>query len=160
MHRRKSDEGFTLIELSAAMVLFGILALVAVTSYRSYQRAHDEQGSADAVVSALRNLQERSSSESRTYCLRFGSDATSWTVWRTACGTGTQTGAGRTDSSRVTLPVADRSFVDRTGVTSTSDVYFYRSGMASAGSLKVRASGRSKVYTIRVEGLTGRVSVS
>jgi prepilin-type N-terminal cleavage/methylation domain-containing protein len=155
-----SDSGFTLIEVLATMVLFGILSTIAVGGYRQYDSAHEQQGSADKVVSVLRNTQQRATSEGRTYCIRIGSDARSWTVWRTACGTGTQRSSDRTGSAKTTMPAADRSFVSRDGVTSSTDIYFYRSGMASAGSLKVVKTGRSKVYTIRVEGLTGRVASS
>ena len=157
-HEHGPDSGFTLVEVLAAMVLFGILSTIAVTGYRQYQRSHEEQGSADALTAVLRNAQERSTAESRTYCIRIGADSRSWTIWRASCGTGTQVGAGTTDSAQVTMPAASRSFVDRSGATSSTDIYFYRSGMASAGSLQVIRAGSSKIYTLRVEGLTGRVT--
>jgi prepilin-type N-terminal cleavage/methylation domain-containing protein len=155
---RELDDGFTLIEALAAMTLFGVLSAIAVTGYHGYQQAHEEQGSADRVVAVLRNAQERASSESRTYCVRFNSDNLSWTVWRTTCGSGSRVETGTTESPRVTLPSTSRSFVDRAGATSATDVYFYRSGMASAGTLTVIRPGSSKAYTVRVEGLTGRVT--
>ena len=156
----QDDHGFTLLELLVTMIIIGILSALSFGAYAQYRRAHDQLGSSDALVSTLRDAQERSASESRTYCVRIGSDSRSWTVWRATCGTGTSLEGRSTDSASVTLPVANRSFVDRSGATSTTDIYFYRSGMASAGTLRVASSVRSMTYTIRVEGLTGRVTSS
>lgn len=159
-HSEPADGGFTLIEVLVSIMLFGILSTLSLVGFVQYRKAHEEQGSADALVAALRNTGQRATVESRSYCLRIGADNASWTVWRSTCGTGTQVSSGKTDSSSVTFPTGSRTFTDRSGATSSTDVYFYRSGMASAGTMTVARSGSSKVYTIRVEGLTGRVTSS
>ena len=155
------DGGFTLVEVLVALSLFGILSSLGVWGLRSYSSAHQQQGSADAVTAVLRNTQGRASAESRTYCVRIGTDRRSWTVWQLACGSGgTQVNSATTEATSVTLPAATSSFRDRSGAVSSTDIYFYRSGMASVGSLAVVRTGSSKVYTVTVEGLTGRVSTS
>ena len=50
-------------------------------------------------------------------------------------------------------------FEQSSGVVSTS-AYFYPRGSASKGDVNVTRSGRAKVYTVSVEGLTARVSFS
>ncbi len=43
---------------------------------------------------------------------------------------------------------------------SSSEVTFRASGSATPGGLNITRTGSSKIYTIDVEGLTGRVSLS
>jgi prepilin-type N-terminal cleavage/methylation domain-containing protein len=156
----RDEAGFTLVEVMVGLVLFGLLSTISVGAFRKYDQANAHEGSAQALASQLRNTQLRATSEGRSYCVRIGADNRSWTVWRTACGTGTQVSSGRTRSAQVTLPAAGRSFTDRAGVTSTTDISFYRSGMASAGQMTVARTSGTKVYTIKVEGLTARVALS
>jgi prepilin-type N-terminal cleavage/methylation domain-containing protein len=156
-HRSNSDAGFTLLEVMASMVLFGIMCAIVVTSYGKYRQSHELQGSADQLVSALRNIQEEATSEGVTYCMRLGADSKSWAVYKTDCTSGTNAGfIGKTIAPAVTYTAA--SFQDRNGATSTTDIYFYRSGMASRGTVKVIRAGSTRAYTITIVGLTGRVS--
>ena len=46
-----------------------------------------------------------------------------------------------------------------TGTTATTGVTFFARGTATPGSVRVVRSGSSKVYTVSVEGLTGRVAL-
>lgn len=164
-HPKGADAGFTLIETLVAMAIFSIVAATAVWGLRSYQRAQELSGTAHGVVSALRNVAERSQSEGRTYCVNFST--TSWSVWRYSCDPTYTTSAGAPSTQ-----VLGSQQVQGTGITLGSAsfdpgvsvgacpatlacVYFYPRGTASNGSLQV--SRGSKVYTVNVVGLTGRV---
>ena len=161
------DDGFTLIEVLVVTVLMGLIMGIAFFGWRSWQQSLQEQGAQRAVVSLLRDAQVRSVAEDTTYCVDFGSSAstTTATVWRVpgndtgavaACTTGTRVQGWTADNgSRVT----GASFTQRDSTT-TAFVLFYPRGAASGGSLSVARNGSTKTYSITVDALTGRVSSS
>ncbi len=63
-------------------------------------------------------------------------------------------GPFKTDGAQV--HVASPSFAGTPG----TGVTFFARGTATQGTVKVTRTGSSKVYTLAVEGLTGRVSLS
>lgn len=167
---RRSDEGFTLIELMVAMALFGIVALTSVWALRSYAGAQDTKGTANGVIAAMRNAAERAQSEGRTYCVSFDT-STTWSVWRYSCDSawtsGTMTpsrvisgqkvqGAATTlgSISFTTPTIAGLANGCPAGVGHCA--YFYPRGISSTGQLNVLRNGSVK-YTAKVEGLTSRV---
>ena len=166
--RRRSDDGFTLIEVMAAMVIFGVLAAIAVGGIRSMRDANAEQSAHREVISSLRNAQERALSEAVTYCVDFGAPtSTSWSVYRVSgAGTGTlPTTFSCTSGTKVDGPVrlpsqtalTNISFSQRNGAD-TAFVLFYPRGAASPGSLKVTRTGSDKTYRLVIDALTGRVA--
>ena len=152
------EDGFTLIELLVGMVIFGLLAVVGTSGWLSYQRNVEHRGSAQELVSALRNAQQASLAEAVTYCVSFDTTSRSHEVRKFSCGsTGIVTKpATQTQSSRVKLD--DPNFVQTDGTTNSTLSFFPR-GSATRGSVKVGRQGADKTYTISVEGLTGRVSL-
>ena len=150
------DGGFTLIELMVTMAIVTTLMSIGVFTFTRWQNVSHQKGSAESVVSALRNAAERSVSEGRTYCVDFNSATTqAYVVYRVACGTGSVAGGGsKTLSPKVLLA---------TSVSSTpcpashKCIYFYPRGTASAATVIVSSTARSQLYTVHVEGLTARV---
>ena len=63
---RSSSAGFTLVELGAVVVIIGILAVIAVTSYRKYI-THSKITEAQTVISSIRIAQEDYRSETGKY---------------------------------------------------------------------------------------------
>ena len=157
--RQPRDAGFTLIELTIGMLITGILMGLGTSGWTSYQRTVEHRNAAQGLTSALRNAQQASLAEAVTYCVAFNTANRSYTVYKYACGsTGTLVkGPVTTASSRVTL--ASPTFVQPDASNGTS-VSFYPRGSATKGSVVINRSGSSKAYTITVEGLTGRVSLS
>jgi prepilin-type N-terminal cleavage/methylation domain-containing protein len=150
--QRPDEAGFTLLEVMTTCLLMGIIAGIAVGPWKSWQAAQSHKDTTRALVAVLRNAQVSAVAENVTYRVDIATNkATTYRV-----GTSTQVKQViSSDTSSVSLTGA--SFVDSSGVTSTS-VFFYPRGSASKGSVNVVRTGRSKVYTVSVEGLTARVS--
>ncbi|WP_148611631.1 pilus assembly FimT family protein [Nocardioides rubriscoriae] len=153
------DAGFTLVELMVAMALFGVLSAMAVSGTRSLVAAEGQRGTADAVASTIRNAQVRAVTEGVSMCLSFDTAADTYTLSRFACGTTTQkiNGPVKVEDGRVDITSA--AFTAPDGSVS-SGITFRPAGSAYPGTLKIARSGSTKVYTLTVEGLTGRVSIT
>ena len=156
---RREADGFTLIELMATMVLLGILMAIAVPSWMKYRSSQEEVGTARELAGALRQAQVHASAEETTYRAVFAADGKSVTISRQdpTSGAWTQTSIVRPSTKTVTY--ATPSFTQSDG-SSSSTCYFYARGAATKGTVTVVRSGSSKIYTISVEGLTARVSLS
>ena len=159
MIRVQGNNGYTLIELLVVMVIIGALSALGTSGWSRYQRNVEHRGSAQEIVSALRNAQQASLAEAVTYCVTFDAAARTYQVFKFACG-GTNppaSGVDRTQSSRVTL--VSPAFTQLNGSPS-NQVSFFPRGSATKGSVKVARAGSTRAYTITVEGLTGRVALS
>jgi prepilin-type N-terminal cleavage/methylation domain-containing protein len=147
--RRHGDDGFTLVELLVVMAIMSVLLGLSVGAYRSYATTQAHRGAADGVVALLREAHQSAITEGVAYSVKLPDDGP-WTMHRGSltC-SGPATGAVNRESSRVSL----------TNVSKTC-VAFRPRGTATAGSLDVVRTGSSKVYSITVEGLTGRATLS
>jgi prepilin-type N-terminal cleavage/methylation domain-containing protein len=156
---RRDESGFTLIELLVAMVIVTTLSTMAVGGWLRYQHANEQRGTAQEIVSSLRNAQQRALAEAVTYCMSFDAANRSYRLYKYSCGAGgTAVGsAHKTSSVRVTL--ATPSFQQADG-TLASTVSFLPRGSATKGSVVIGRQDGSKKYTVTVEGLTGRVSLT
>ena len=155
-----SDEGFTLLEMVMVMVVVGVIATIGTGAIGHWRDTSEEQGSAQQVVSQLRNASEKATSEGRTYCVDLSSGGRTVTLWRYSCGgpTGVASGAKSTQSSRVTF-TSTVTAPSPAAACPAGDgcVYFYPRGTATPATVLVKSSRRTTVYTIHVEGLTARV---
>ncbi|MCA1822808.1 MAG: GspH/FimT family pseudopilin [Frankia sp.] len=152
------DNGVTLAELMVTIALASVLTSISIFGYRSLTLAQQEQGTARAIASMMRNAQERALSEAVTYCVAFDAGAARWRLYRAACdGTGTlANGPFRAEGK---TSISAPSFRLPSGALTTS-AYFYPRGTATPGSVTVSRANASKTYVISVEGLTARVSVA
>lgn len=176
----RDERGFTLIEMVVTMSLAGILVAAAAWGLHSYSDAQAERGTANNVISSLRDVAQRAQAEGRAYCVSFDkdpaspADSASWSVWRYSCtpwsGTDirgdaissvkidSKSAQGKALITSVSFATAVPSgFVG--GCDSTASlgcVYFFPRGVSSTGTLSVVRSGSSATYTVHLEGLTSR----
>jgi prepilin-type N-terminal cleavage/methylation domain-containing protein len=162
--RACSAAGFTLVEVLGALLIFGILSGIGVTNLRSWTKAHEHSGTAAAIQSVLREAQQRAVTEGRASCVDFNVAAQTYAMYRGACNeTGRQLLQAPLRTSASYVRLASPSFVGRSTATppvpfTSTGVTFFPRGTAWPGSVQVTRTGASKVWTISVEGLTGRVT--
>src|SRR2546423_853958 len=74
------DTGMTLVETVFTIAIAGILMAIGFTAVRSFLFANREQGTAQQIRSALRNAEEQTFSQGRTYCVYFTSST--WATYK------------------------------------------------------------------------------
>jgi prepilin-type N-terminal cleavage/methylation domain-containing protein len=157
---RRSDAGFSLIEMVMVMSVAGVLSSIALFGFSNWRTTAQQQGSAQQMVSQFRNAAELALSEGRTHCIDMNAAARTFSVWRYECSaSGTQvSGTLKTQSSKVTFtPTLTIPSPAPPCPSGDSCLYFYPRGTAIPATITVQSTQRSKVYTIHVEGLTARV---
>lgn len=92
-------------------------------------------------------------------CLSFDLGSDTYTLSRFACGTSTVTINGPIAVEDGSVDLTSAAFTAPDGSVSTG-ITFRPAGTATPGTLEIARAGADKVYTLTVEGLTGRVSVS
>jgi prepilin-type N-terminal cleavage/methylation domain-containing protein len=159
MSQTRRDGGFTLIEMMVVVGLVSMLAALGVGAWRSWSEAEGQKGAATDLQTVLRQTQVRAVTEGQNFCVKFDTVANSYTVYRFGC--------APTGNVKVSGPfkVGDRLQVSNVSFASvapaaSTELTFKASGSATPGGLTITRTGSTKVYTLAVEGLTGRVSVS
>ena len=72
----RRDAGFSLVELIITIVLLGIVAAIAVPSYRGWAANTNLKGAARAVSSDVYDTRGRALAENRVYTITFSADPT------------------------------------------------------------------------------------
>ncbi len=158
MSQPARDDGFSLIEVATAMALASVLMAMAVAGYRHWDQASEHSGTARELQSLLRSTQQRALTEGNAMCVRFDTADDSYTVLEGTCAAPGDSLEGPYDTAGDQVELVAPSFAASTGPT--TGVTFFARGTATAGSVEVIRDGSTKVYTVSVEGLTGRVSLS
>jgi hypothetical protein len=137
------------------------------SALRTYWLTQALEGSAEEIVSQLRQLQQRTDSESHplVYGVRFEVGSSAWTIIRydpSAALNKCTTDGTRTFSDGVYVSAANFASPSNVNVTdcpnsSQQFVFFYARGTATGGSLTLRHDITSDTETISVLPLTGRV---
>ena len=153
------DGGFTLIELLVTMSLMGVMMAIAVSGWSSWAKSSEQAGTARGIQSVLRQTQQQAVTEGQSMCVLFDTSADTYTIYRGRCdGTKAQArGPLMTESPRVHLTSPSFESADAAGQPGVS---FTPRGGAWPGNVQVTRDGSSKVYTLEVEGLTGRVELT
>jgi type II secretion system protein H len=155
-----SDDGFTLIELLVVMTIATVLMSIGAFGFWNWRSTAQHQGSAQQLVSQLRNTSEQAISEGRTYCLDLAAGGRSYSLWRYACSAAGSAAGGPypTQSTKVTITaVLTQPPTVPPCPGGDQCMYFYPRGTAIPTTITVSSTARSRTYTIHVEGLTARV---
>jgi prepilin-type N-terminal cleavage/methylation domain-containing protein len=165
MPTRSRDAGFTMIEVMVTIVLLSIMMTIAVGSYWRWARANEQSGTARTLQTVLRHSQQRAVTEGRSVCVEFNTAANTYTVYRAsmptlpACSDPAKVSVrGPVTTAGKSVRLATATFASPAGAV--AKVSFTPHGSAWAGKVTVSRDGSSKVYTLTVEGLTGRVSIA
>lgn len=154
--RTPVDAGYTMIEMIVTIALAGTLMAIAVNGWQGWTKASAQQGLADRLQSSLRLAQQRAVTEGSSMCVLFDDDT--WRLYRGACTSNSKTAlSGAEDTGDADLHLTDPRFTVGVGSTSTG-VTFTPRGSATPGRVKVTRDDSSRVLTVTVESLTGRVS--
>lgn len=160
MTRARRDSGFTLIEVLVTISLLGVMMAIAVSGWSSWANASAHSGAARELQSAMRQAQQRAVTEGRATCFLFDDAADSYGVYQGRCSEAAKVrvlGPVRVSAS-TEVQVASPTFTSAAG-TPSAGVSFQARGTGSPGEVRVTRTGSSKVYILRVNGLTGRVSL-
>lgn len=156
--RTPADAGFTMLEVMVTIGISTVLMTMAVVGFRGWSNSLDHEGTANRIQAVLRDAQQRSVTEGSLICVRFSTTDDSWTVLRGRCADAT-TQISKDTVEAGGVEIATPSFTSSAGDPEAGVTFFPR-GTATPGSVKVTRNGTSKVWTVKVEGLTGRVSIS
>ena len=151
---RTDDRGFTLLEVITTCLLLSILLGMSVGPWMSYRHARAHVEARNELVAALRNAQVGATAENVTYRVEFTTKRVR--TYRVPV-SGPAELKRQFEIEDATVDFTGSAFQDSSGAV-TPSAYFYPRGSASPGDISVVRDGRSKVYTVSVEGLTARVS--
>jgi type II secretory pathway pseudopilin PulG len=155
--RDPSDRGFTLVEVCWVTLIAGVVATTAVTRVQGWTDAHDHSGTAAQIQGLFREAQQKAVTEGRTMCVDFDVVAQTYSMYRGSCD----------DPAKVVLQGPMRPQGTKTRLSSPSfngpggistGATFAPRGTAWPGSVRVIRTDGAKIWTLSLEGLTGRVS--
>ncbi|MBA3431092.1 MAG: prepilin-type N-terminal cleavage/methylation domain-containing protein [Actinobacteria bacterium] len=171
-HLRQAELGFTLVELMAIMALTGILMTLGAGAVRNFWLVRSLEAGKDQVISEMRGLQQRVTSETHplVYGARFRAGASSIGLVRYNVLTGACAEyATRALEGGVVVGAADfaePAFIATCrAATGGSDeyVFFYARGSATEGlpaagkGITLNQPSLGRTTTLGVVGITGRV---
>jgi prepilin-type N-terminal cleavage/methylation domain-containing protein len=159
MSHSHRDSGVTLLELLVTIGLMGVLMAIAVGGWMGWAKANAQSGAARSIQSAMRQAQQRAVTEGGATCFLFDDAAESYSIYRGACTLATKTKVTGPVQMPRGVAIASPDFTGSGGTHSTGATFASR-GTGSPGLARVTRSGSSKTYTLTVDWLTGRVSLS
>jgi prepilin-type N-terminal cleavage/methylation domain-containing protein len=168
-------EGFTLVELLVTLLLLAVLMAIAGTAIRHYWWAQSLEGGQDSIVTDLRGLQQRVTSETFpvVYGARFIAGSSRWqnVKYDPVANSCSVVREGDLDGGEFSggVVVESGDFEDyitggnnasegcASGLTGASVVFFFARGTATPGELTLLQSTLDERTDVCVTGLTARV---
>ncbi len=145
-----AQKAFSLVELMIVIALIGIVATIAVPSYRDYIKKTDFRSAAREIISDLLYTKQRAISENRNYRISFVVDGTSYTIQRETSTPGTyetiQTKNLSNYGSTIKISSADYS--------SNAYIEFQPRGTCTAGNVRLTNSTSTAIVETNNAGRT------
>lgn len=159
MSHEDRDHGFTLVEVLVVISLLGVMMAIAISGWSSWTKVSAHSGTAREMQTVMRQAQQRAVTEGRAMCVWFDTGANTYTLYRGGCDVSTKTKvAGPYETGDKAVRITAPSFTAPSG--SSAGVTFFARGTAWPGEVRVTRTGATKEYVLKVEGLTGRVSLT
>lgn len=149
------ENGFTLIELVATIVIIGILAVVVFPKWDGGS-GFDERGFRDRVVAGLRYAQKSAIASRRTVCASFSSPPASVAFAISTANGAANCAAGNALSGPEGNPLVVTATGSVTFAALPADVVFDAGGRPG-GAASINVSGLPAALAITVEAETGYV---
>ena len=159
MSHPQRDRGFTMIEVMVTIALMGTLMAIAVSGWSSWAKASAHSGAAREIQSAMRQSQQQAVTEGGAMCFLFDDGSDSYAIYRGRCSDAAKVLARGPVKLASGVRISTPSFTSEANVPNPG-VTFASRGTGSPGTVAVTRDGSSTVYTLSVEGLTGRVSLN
>jgi prepilin-type N-terminal cleavage/methylation domain-containing protein len=170
----RDQNGFTLVELMVVIVIGAVLLTLGASALRRYWFTQALEGSADALVSQMRQVQQRTDSESAplVYGVRLEEGTSAWAVVKYDPKSATTTDDDEctqlstyefSDGIRITAASFDSPpsiLLSKCPESSQDFAMFFARGTATSGSVSLRHPITGKTRTVTVLPLTGRARVS
>jgi prepilin-type N-terminal cleavage/methylation domain-containing protein len=168
-------EGFTLVELLVTLLLLAVLMAIAGTALRHYWWVQSLEGGQNSIVTDLRGLQQRVTSETFpvVYGARFTAGGSRWqnVKYDPVANSCSVVREGDFDGGEFSggVVVESGEFEDyitgginasdgcKSGLTGASVVFFFARGTATPGQLTLVQSSLDQRKDVCVTGLTARV---
>lgn len=169
----KREQGFTLIELLVVMTLMLMVTAGGTVALRQYFQVRALKEAQGTITTELRKVQQRSTAEGypNAYGVRFHKGTSQWYTVRYVSTTGVCTVVGSRNlesgmavaaDTGTQFPVVAGTSACRSaspgGSSDSQVVFFYPSGTAVAGTVKLEQQALGRSRSLSVSALTGRVT--
>lgn len=156
IHLLKSQQnGFTLVELVAVLVIAGILAAVIIPKMNA-GTGFDERGFRDRVVAGLRYAQKSAIAARRTVCASFSSPPASVTFSISTANGAANCAVGNALAGPDTNPLVVTATGNVTFAALPANIVFDAAGRPASGAV-ISVTGLPAALAITVEAETGYV---
>lgn len=169
---RRTEEGFTLIEMMMVLSIAAILVTLGAMALRSYWLTHSLYGARDEAITQLRAQQEKVVSESHplVFGARFRPGSTDWALIEydpttSQCyetrsmrfDTGVEVQAVSFSEAGSMAPIVSECRSDLSSPSGDGFAMFFARGTASEGSLTLEQPSLGKTLSLTVKPITGRI---
>ena len=168
-HSRSKEQGFSLIEMLAAMALLAIVMTLGAVALRQYWFVQSLAGGEEEVISHLRRMQEQAVAETHPlmFGVRFRTGSPEWGAVRYDPDTGVcssesslEFGGGVVVSAVDFADTAEGTTQCRAqlaGAASDEFAFFFPRGTATGGTVTLQQSQLGRTESLSVTPMTGRV---
>ena len=156
--RSRGGEGFTLVELSIVLVIFGIVSAIAVPGINKFLRSVELNGQVQQFATTLRVVRQRSITENNNYVLYWTSTERKLKWWDDDNNNGVKNG---TEKNGATSALASWITVTNSGTNPfpSDTVTFLPNGSASVSGSVIYSNPEGYTRSMSVVRPTGMVTV-